>query len=534
MAIKSYYVPYTETHSFSGLVNDYINREETLRDFYRFSPDASGVEAAILERPHYPVDRQTLVQVLEDQYRQLPILDTVSANIRSLADETTFTVCTAHQPNLLGGYLYFFYKILYAVRIAEELNGKHPGKHFVPVYYMGSEDNDLDELGRFLYNGNQYIWDAAGQTGAVGRMATESLATLLNEFFHRIGPPGWNKETLQELLTEAYLGHKTIGEATRYWVHRLFGPYGLVVLDPDDARLKARFVSVMKDDLLGHTAASIVADTNRKLEQHYKAQAFVRPVNLFYLRDNIRERIEHADGRYHVLNTGISFTEAEILEELSSFPDRFSPNVILRGMYQESILPDVCFVGGGSEVAYWLQLMPLFEHYRVFFPQVMLRQSVQLIQPEAARLLEKLDLQPTDIFEDPVSRMKEWVRRQYHTDELLQPERETMRQLLQSLTGKAVQADTTLEKAVAASGAKIRKQLDRIDKKITSAYLKKEEVTRERLLRLREWTHPGGGLQERTENFSTYFLMQGFSIFEEIKNAIKPFANEFLIVVPDL
>jgi len=169
------YVPYSETGYFSGLVTDYLAGDVVLRPFYGFSPDKQGMCDAVRERAKYPVDRKLLVSLLNKQYDGLEMPAKVAENIRLLGEENTFTVCTAHQPNLLTGYLYFVYKILHAIKLAEELKGQYPDKNFVPVYYMGSEDNDLEELGTFRYGTDKYVWDGNGQKGAVGRMQTKGL-----------------------------------------------------------------------------------------------------------------------------------------------------------------------------------------------------------------------------------------------------------------------------------------------------------------------------------------------------------------------
>ncbi|RYF81666.1 MAG: bacillithiol biosynthesis BshC, partial [Chitinophagaceae bacterium] len=150
---------------------------------------------------------------------------------------------------------------------------------------------------------------------------------------------------------------------------------GLIVLIPDHPLLKQQMVKVFSDDLFAHKPFEIVQQTSGKISEAYTAQAFPREINLFYLKDDIRERIEEKEGSFHVLNTTLSFTAEELQSELQNHPERFSPNVILRGIYQETILPNLAFIGGGGELAYWLQLKDLFNHYSVVFPVLVLRNS---------------------------------------------------------------------------------------------------------------------------------------------------------------
>ena len=292
LACSYTYVPYKSTGFFSRLATDYLSNHPDTHSFYHFSPDAQGLKSAIAERAKYPVNRKALVAALNKQYAALTRHSKTEENIQSLLSENTYTVCTAHQPNLVTGYLYFIYKILHAIKLAEQLNEEYPGKHFVPVYYMGSEDNDLEELGTFKFRGTKYTWDGNGQTGAVGRMDTKGLKPLLNELYKLFGPPGKNCDDLEKLLNTAYLKHKTIAEATHYLVNELFGQYGLVVLNPDEATLKAEFAQVMEDELMNQNSYPIIEKQVEKLGVNYKIQAHPRPLNLFYLSDQLRERIE--------------------------------------------------------------------------------------------------------------------------------------------------------------------------------------------------------------------------------------------------
>lgn len=219
--IQAHYLAYRDTRRFSELVLDYLDAAPALDEFYQFQPNAKGLEQAIAARQNFPVDRETLIKVLQEQYAHLPLEEKAEANIQALAQPNCYTVCTAHQPNLATGYLYFVYKILHAIKLADTLNEQYPDKHFVPVYYMGSEDADLDELGSFRFRERTFTWDANGQTGAVGRMQTDSLAPLLDELFQQFGPPGTVMDELQLLLRQAYAPGQTIATATRILVHGL-------------------------------------------------------------------------------------------------------------------------------------------------------------------------------------------------------------------------------------------------------------------------------------------------------------------------
>lgn len=530
MNFECEHIAYTQTNAFSNLVYDYIAQKHNLTPFYQFSPTFEGVQKAIQERAKFEIDRALLLDVLKSQYAQLEINERVRDNIISLSSTQTFTICTAHQPNLLTGYLYFFYKILHTIQAADTLNKQHSDKHFVPIFFIGSEDDDLDELGQFWYQNRKYQWDAHGQTGAVGRMKTKELENLLSILFNILGPPGVYCDTLIKTIKSAYLNQTTIGKATQCLVNSLFGHYGLLIIDPDDYKLKASFTNIIKDELLNHNSFRLATTQTRLLSDRYKAQAHPREINLFYLKDNIRERIERENDTWKVLNTSISFNKAELLQEVDNHPDRFSPNVILRGVFQESILPNISFVGGGSELAYWLQLKPIFEYYNVFYPVLLLRQSVQIIPLEASVLMDKLHLRVVDIFNTPQAILQNYITQKKGNIWSLEIEKNKILTIADSIIDKATISDTTLAPAVKAAMTRINNEIKTLEKKLYRSEKRKESIASERIQSLKEIIYPNGKLQERIENFIPYYLGFGFSIFDKIKNEIKPFDNKFLVL----
>src|SRR5450755_4098948 len=160
-------IPYHQTGYFSRVVTDYLEGNESLKAFYEHPVSLDGIEAAMHSRESFPTDRSLLVKRLEEQYSRLPVFDPVVKNLSRLSNQNTFTITTAHQPAIFTGNLYFIYKILHVINIAETLSARHTDRHFVPVFYMGCEDADLDELGHIFLDEEKITWDT-DQTGAVG------------------------------------------------------------------------------------------------------------------------------------------------------------------------------------------------------------------------------------------------------------------------------------------------------------------------------------------------------------------------------
>jgi bacillithiol synthase len=509
-------VPYEVTGYFSKIVLDYIAGDDALKPFYANGSSVKGVEQGIAERT-FVCNRSLLVSELLKQYETATISGKVKDNIDRLADTGTFTICTAHQPNIFTGHLYFIYKILHAIKLADHLNEALPRYHFVPVYYMGSEDADLEELGEVTVDGTTYHWQTK-QKGAVGRMLVDdALLKIIQAIAGQllVQPHG---ASIIELVNKCYTKGNSIQQATFMLVNELFAEYGLVVLLPDNAALKKTMQPVFTDELVNGTSAAIVAATSAQLEKNYKVQAQPREINLFYLLDDIRERIELRGGNYHVLNTNISFTKEAMLAELELYPERFSPNVILRGLYQETILPNAAFVGGGGELAYWLQLKDLFNHYKVPYPVQVLRNSFMVIAENAAQKIEQLQLTPTDLFKTGTSLLNELVKKQSTAQLELTREKEALAVYYQQLKITAGSIDVTLQKHVEAIAAKAQQKVLALEKKMLRAEKRKYETEQRHIQGIKNALFPGDNLQERIDNFMPYFARHGREFIRQLYN----------------
>ena len=203
MKLNATSMDYQFTGLFSSLVKDYIQDKGSARSFVAYAPTYDGVSKAIAERKKYPTNRKVLVEVLQKQYDSLSTSARVKENIQLLTSDTTLVVTTAHQPNIFTGPLYFFYKIIHAIQLSSDLKKQFPENNFVPVYYMGSEDADIEEVGSFVLGGTRYQWNTK-QKGAVGRMKVDDalIALLKNmEGYWSVKPNG--KEALA-ILQNAY------------------------------------------------------------------------------------------------------------------------------------------------------------------------------------------------------------------------------------------------------------------------------------------------------------------------------------------
>ncbi len=509
------YIAYQETNMFSKLISDYLEKKDFIQSFYSCQTDLDGLSKAITARQQFSTDRNLIQQVFADAYATVDASEFQMDNIAALSNDNTFTICTAHQPNIFTGYLYFIYKTAHVIALAQQFNKEFPDKKFVPVFYIGSEDNDLDELSKFKIHGRGYVWNT-DQTGAVGRMKVDkSVVKLIDEVEAELKHLPQSK-SLIEILRKAYVLGNEMATGTFILLNELFKEYGLLVLQPDHVDLKAKMKAVFKDDLLQNSAEQIVGETSLKLEAEYKVQVNPRTVNLFYLRDGIRSRIDKRGNIYTVDGTVIRFTQEELLQELNEFPDRFSPNVILRGIYQETILPNLVFVGGGSEVAYWMQLKNLFTHYKVPFPMLVLRNSFMIMDANHAHKMAALGIGEVDLFKEETQLANELVQRWSGQEISLEQEELDSKALFQHLKKRAGEIDKTLVQHVHSLETDHLKKLDGLEKKMLKAERKKQAIQLQRIWKLKEELFPNNNLQERVDNFIPYYAQYGQAFIEAV------------------
>jgi len=500
-------IPYQQIGSFSKIIVDYLNGAPVLQSFFKHPPTLEGIKHSIESRKAFSTNRKLLVEVLEKQYKELDISGSVYQNIKLLSEENSFTIVTAHQPNIFTGYLYFIYKILHTIKLTAYLGKEMPHYKFVPVYYMGSEDADLDELGNIHLNGEKIIWDTK-QKGAVGRMKTVGLEKIIDRISGEFSVlPGGS--ALIGLLKECYLKSPDMQTATFRLVHALFAEYGLIVLIPDNAQLKRSMRQVFEDDLLIQAPSSIVDKSINDLSKYYKVQAKPREINLFYLKDDIRERIVKEDNEWKVIDTNIRFTKNELIQELNDYPERFSPNVILRGLLQETILPNIAFIGGGGETAYWLELKDLFQHYGVPFPVLILRNSFLFIEKKWLEKISKLGLELTGLFKNEKTLIEEIVKKESAKQLDLSSEITRLETEYAEVNKIATAVDSTLNKHVEALQTQAIKRLHILEKKILTAEKKKFEAQQRQVHAIKEKLFPKNSLQERIDNFIPYYAKYG-------------------------
>jgi bacillithiol biosynthesis cysteine-adding enzyme BshC len=522
-------ITYAHTKAFSSIVSDYVDQAPALQPYYLHKPNLQGIKDAIAARKNIVTNRIALVNQLKKQYEGLEITPKLQANIESLSQQNTFTITTAHQPNIFTGHLYFVYKILHAIKLAEELKLQIGDCNFVPVYYMGSEDADLDELGEVNINGHKYTWQTS-QAGAVGRMKVDkNFIQLIDAIEGQLLVEPFGAE-IMGLVRNAYSLDKTIEQATFEMVHQLFAGYGLVVLLPDNAALKKEFIPIVRKELQEQFSNKAVTETMSRFPASYKVQAAGREINMFYLKEDSRERIEQVNGQWSVVNTNVTFDDDAMMQELENHPERFSPNVILRPVFQELILPNIAFIGGGGELAYWLELKKVFEEAGVPYPVLVLRNSFMVVNNKNAARINALKMHPAEFFKPTHLLMLQLVKQSSSLKLELTEEKKDLESLYNKIKAAAGEVDITLQQHTEALFVKANKKILQLEKKMLVAEKKKFEAQQRQVENIKAGLFPSGNLQERVDNIMPYYAIYGKSFIDMLYQYSNGLQQEFCIV----
>ncbi|MEY4986888.1 MAG: hypothetical protein RL567_667 [Bacteroidota bacterium] len=514
MQTKTY--PLDQIKGFGKLLKNYLAGDQALKPLYGNAPNIASFQAQINSKKS--VNRSLLVQVLKEQYQGLSNIP----NLKSLEDPNTFTVTTGHQLNLFTGPLYVIFKIISTINLSRQLKKAYPDYNFIPVYWMASEDHDWDEINHFHLFGKKIQWDT-DQKGPVGRFDIAGLSSIWAEL-----PSGI------PVFKESYADATSLSAAVRLYMHTLFGQEGLICLDADDARLKRSFIPVMQADLLENKHLDCVNASNAILTNlGYSPQIYAREINFFYMLDGVRERIEKQGDAFKVLNQALRFSENELKAEIEAHPERFSPNVALRPIYQETILPNLAYLGGAAEVAYWFQLKEIFDLHQVPFPILLPRNFGVIIPPLEAARLEKLEISIPDIFQDERSLKQQFVDK--HTKHALDlgNEQERLSTLMSKIAQKAQAIDETLEASVLAEETRWQKGLERLTKKMRKAEERNQTVGLGQIQALKEKLFPEGNWQERHTNFLE-FLLNYPTLLADLLAVLDPLTFElFVMYLPE-
>ncbi len=523
------YIPFEKTEAFSKNDTAYVTADPLLRSFYQYTVEWESFPSVIDAKKQSFSTRNILVECLLQQHEKYKFNQSSNRNIKLLLQKNTFTITTAHQPSLFTGPLYFIYKIVSTINLCRSLKERYSDYNFVPVFWSGAEDHDFEEINHAKIFRNTLIWEN-NEEGAVGSMSTKNILELLPTLKDILGD-SINANFIYNLIHDVFTKHATYGHAALELVHRLFAEKGLVVIDPSDPTLKKLAIPLFSKEIIERASENLIQKTQQKLiDKGFKSQAFPRPINLFYLRKGERNRIDFKDGKYQVLKSNLKFTEEEILLELNDQPERFSPNVNLRPLYQELILPNLAYIGGGGELAYWLERKSQFEYFDIPYPMLIRRDSVLWIDKGNSKKMNQLNISLEKVWESEEILIQNLLKKITNEENNISNEFDELNTFYDNLAEKMEQVDPSLNAAIISEKNKSIKGLKNIESKIRKVEKRKNEVEINKIKAIKSNLFPNNSLQERKDNFIPLYLKHGEGFFDALYQHLNPIDKRVKVV----
>jgi bacillithiol biosynthesis cysteine-adding enzyme BshC len=525
-------IPITSTGLIPEITKDYLEQKDVLKSFYKYTPSIDSFGEAIKNKHFSEENRTVLVDALLNKYKNAGIElvenDATYLNTLSLKNTNAFTVTTGHQLALFTGPLYFIYKIATVINLAKQLKDKYPQQNFVPVFWMASEDHDFEEISSIYLFGKEIKWQKETHSKPVGHIDNTGIEALIEQLIPILGERDKAKKWIK-LLQESFLSNNNFSIGTQKLVHELFKNQGLVIIDADDKALKTLLKPVMFNDIFEQKSFEAIQETNIALSQNYKLQINGREVNFFYLHPELGRRLIKPEGNHYKLNdSDIVFTVEELKSEIENYPERLSPNVVLRPVYQELILPNLAYIGGPAEVAYWLQLQHVFEAYQVPFPVIMQRNSYLLLGKSIKDKIEKMGLTIGDLFLNDSDLTDKYL--QIHSATNFMENANQIDVLLQQIFDEVKNVDVLSGKELLQFKLESKKVLMANFKTYKKAREQKQEDNIVKMLRLKERIFPNGTFQERIENVMMHDINLFDDLIEKVLQNADVFSNDLIVL----
>ena len=532
--MKVHQIPYNSLNIYSELIKDYQDENKGLISSITSFPSMDSlINLSDFKLKEFPdANRNKLIEVFRDQYVDIKISKNVEKNLKFLSKKNTVTITTGHQLSLMTGPLYFIYKIISIIKLSNQLNNKKTGNHYIPVFWMASEDHDFEEISSFYFKGRKIAWNETNG-GPVGELSIEKLDCLRLFIEEELGVSE-SSMAIKTIIKETYLSTKTLSEATFGIVNRLFCDYGLLILDANSRKLKEIMIPFFKHELFDQNCqkqVKIQTDTLRKdYNKNYKPQVNPREINLFYITKGERNRIIKTNNGFELSDLKILFTNAEMEKELIEFPERFSPNVLIRPLYQEVILPNIAYIGGAGEISYWLQLKAFFDNQNIILPILIIRDSALLVSSKISKRIAKLNISYSDLLNGKNHLINNKIKELSSISldlQFLKNKLDSQFEYLEKIVSKT---DSSFEGAVRAQKAKQYKGIDNLEKKLLRAQKRKLNDQVKKIELIYDILFPNNTLQERKENFFDYYLQFDYNFIPDLMNNFDPLNKEFTIL----
>lgn len=524
---------------------DYLRDPIALREFYpsavRFHHELASRAPEVLAA--HQTDRHALCDALQDMNAAWGAGEETLKNIQLLRDSDCLAVVSGQQAGLFSGPLYTIYKALAAVKLAGCLTQRKTKA--VPVFWIATEDHDFPEVAKAEFIGRdcklaevEASSDLHREGQPVGRVVIDnSIDAVLTQLLEAL-PSSEFTPDLEVVLRDAWRPGRSYGEAFARMLTSLLGSHGLVLLDPLDQRLKAMAAPLYaKAALSAHDIATAIEVRSRRLvEAGYHAQVTASENSFpLFLHDDDGARhalTRSSDGKYSTKQSDKSYTAEELSKLALAQPEKFSPNVTLRAVVQDYLLPTIAYYGGAAEIAYFAQTGEVYRLLERPTTPILPRSSLTMVERHTGRVLERYGLSLTDLFAGQDSVLKRVVEEHLgaETAQSFAKAEGTVNTELDQLREQLRSVDPTLADALETGRRKINHQFEGLRTRFHRAQMARDEAAQRQLQRAFDQLFPNKELQERHINITSLLARHGRYVVDWIYNAINIGSNEHQIV----
>jgi len=512
---------------FNNLIQDFLNDEVNQLISNTNSLEGYSQQISTKKEHFSSAKRSGLVDALRQQYKNIDISSSVKANINALEQDNTYTITTGHQLSIFAGPLYLIYKICEVIKTARQVAQDNKGITVVPVFWMASEDHDFEEIASFNLFGQAYTWSADNQNWPVGRMPTNGLESMANNLQEKFQNDELGKELLID-FEKCYHQANTLKDAVRLYLNNLFEDYGLVILDGDDKDLKASFSIVMQQEVKENVAWNNIKATCLNHFSNYKVQVNPRFINLFYIHENnVRARIDYDGEIYQAIGLEKTWSKDQLIKSIKEEPWMFSPNVVMRTVYQEHVLPNLSYVGGAGEISYWLELKSTFEEFNIPFPILKVRNSFTFLRPQHVDKINQWAINIEDIYLPTTELIDKVLDSEF---EKFNIDTDFVDEYYDHLLINIKSKDPNALRLIEAEKTKALKGLQNIESKVNKTLKNKHESKINQVKKLKSQLFPNGSLQERHDNIlHLYGQHSGKAWLDFMINVIDAYESKMII-----
>jgi bacillithiol biosynthesis cysteine-adding enzyme BshC len=343
--------------------------------------------------------RAELVEIISSQMGEA-VSASQRENLESLKKDNTFLAVTGQQIHLGLGPMYVIYKIASAIVLCNDLKRKFTDKNFVPLFWMATEDHDVAEINHVDLFGDRFTCDIDWKTG-VGTIPTQDFGGLWDWMRQKFQRDAGALTRIEKLVELYQAEDRNLSSATSHWVSNLFADFGLLILDPNVTAFKKRAIKIFEADLFDNQIFSAFSDQSSEMKKHkISPPAHFRECNLFWFDAHRRERIVKDGDDFVLVDSGEKISNQEMRGILTSTPEHFSPNVLLRPLYQQAILPSIAYIAGPTEYLYWLQTSRAFSILQVSAPALIHRMGGVVVSATQNKKINQLGLKAEELFLD--------------------------------------------------------------------------------------------------------------------------------------